>query len=96
MKRGLAICDKNGDKIDPQVKAGILGNLGRLYDRGFGRYEEAESYFKNALTIIEQNQGIRVSEAQETTKEYIDLLRRLGKENDAKALEVRIKSRFKK
>jgi serine/threonine protein kinase/Tfp pilus assembly protein PilF len=96
LKRGLAICDKSGKKTDPEVRAGILGNLGCLYYRGFGLYEEAESYFKNALKIIEQNLGMHVSEARETMKEYADLLRSLGKEKDAKELEAWIKANLKK
>ncbi len=55
LKRGFAICAKNEKEPDPQVRADILSNLGCLYYRGLGRYKEAESYFKNALKIIDQN-----------------------------------------
>jgi serine/threonine protein kinase len=96
LKRGLAICDKSGKKTRPEVRAGILGNLGCLYDRGLGRYEEAESYFKNALKIIEQDLSTSNSEARETMNDYVNLLRRLGKEKDAKDLEARLKSNLKK
>ena len=96
LKRGLAICDKSGEKTKPAVRASILGNFGCLYDRGFGRYEEAESYFKKALKIIEQDLSTSDSEAREAMKEYADLLRRLGKDKDAKELEARLKSSLKK
>jgi len=91
LKRGLAICDKE-EKPDLEVKAGILSNLGCLYFRGLGRYEDAESYFKKALKIIEEDLDMHFSEAEETVKEYTDLLRKLGREEEAADLEVRIKS----
>jgi len=91
LKRGLAICEKE-EKPDLEVKAGILSNLGCLYFRGLGRYEDAESFFKKALKIIEKDLDMHFSEAEETMKEYADLLRRLGREEEAADLEVRIKS----
>jgi serine/threonine protein kinase/Tfp pilus assembly protein PilF len=91
LKRGLAICEKD-EKPDLEVKARILSNLGYLYFRGLGRYEDAELYFKKALKIIEEDLDKYFSEAKETMKEYADLLRRLGREEEAADLEVRIKS----
>ncbi|MFZ2055103.1 MAG: serine/threonine-protein kinase [Candidatus Aminicenantales bacterium] len=93
LKRGLAICDKKNEKPDPEVKAEILSNLGCLYYRGLGRYEEAESSFQNAMEIIEKDLNMRFPEAGETMKEYADLLRRLGRNKEAAGVEARIKSR---
>lgn len=95
LKRGLAICEKE-EKPDLEVKAGILSNLGCLYFRGLERYEDAESYFKKALKIIEEDLDMHFSKAKETVKEYAYLLRKLGREEEAADLEVRMKSYSKK
>jgi tetratricopeptide (TPR) repeat protein len=78
------------EKPDPEVMAEILSNLGRLYYRGLGRYEEAEASFKKALEIIEKDPNMHFSEAGGTMKEYADLLRRLGRKKEAADLEARI------
>jgi len=96
LKRALAICNKKGEKADPEVNAGILGRLGCLYDRGFGRYADAESYFRNALKIIEQNPELNSAEAEEIISEYADFLRRLGRGNEAENLKARTNSRSRK
>jgi len=95
LKRGLAICEKE-EKPDLEVKAGILSNLGSLYFRGLERYEDAESYFKKALKIIEEDLDMHFSKAKETVKDYAYLLRKLGREEEAADLEVRMKSYSKK
>jgi serine/threonine protein kinase/Tfp pilus assembly protein PilF len=96
LKRALAISNKKGEKADLEVNAGILGRLGCLYDRGFGRYADAESYFRNALKIIEQNPELNSAEAEEIMSEYADFLRRLGRGKEAENLKARTNSRSKK
>jgi len=96
LMRALAIGNKKGEKVDPEVNAGILGRLGCLYDRGFGRYADAESYFRNALKIIEQNPELNSAEAEEIRSEYADFLRRLGRGKEAENLQARTNSRSKK
>ncbi len=89
--RALAICEKD-KKPDLELKASILSNLGNLCFRGLKRYEEAESYFKKAVEIIEKDLDIYYPGLEITVKGYADLLRKLGREEEAANLENRIKS----
>lgn len=88
--RGLAIIEKV-KKPDLELNASIFSNLGYLYFRGLKRYEEAESYFKKAVKIIEEDLDIYYSGFEITMKEYAALLRKLGREEEAANLENRIK-----
>jgi serine/threonine protein kinase/Tfp pilus assembly protein PilF len=88
--RGLEICEK-AEIPDLELKTGILSNLGHLYFRGLKRYEEAEPYFKKAMKIIDEDLDIYYSGFEITVKEYADLLRKLGREDEAANLEKRIK-----
>ena len=88
--RGFAICEK-AERPDLELKASILSNLGYLYFRGLKRYEKAESYFKEAVKIIEEDLDIYYSGLEITVKEYAGLLRKMGREEEAADLEDRIK-----
>ena len=88
--RGLAIFEKV-EKPDLEQKASILSNLGYLYFRGLKRYEEAESYFKRAMKIIDENLDTYYPGLEMMVKEYADLLRKLGREEEAANLENRLK-----
>jgi serine/threonine protein kinase/Tfp pilus assembly protein PilF len=84
--RALNICEKNPNS-NPEAKADSLHNLGVLYFHGLGLFEKAESFFKRALSFQEEIYGPESPQFAETVKEYSDLLRKLGRPNEAEALE---------
>jgi serine/threonine protein kinase/tetratricopeptide (TPR) repeat protein len=84
--RALNICEKNPGK-DPYVLADSLHNLGTLYFRGLGENEKAEEYFKRALELEKEVYGVDSDETKETIKDYADLLRLLGRPDEAEKLE---------
>jgi len=84
--RALDICKKNPE-ADPYSEADSLHNLGVLYFRGLGKNEKAEAYFKQALALEEEVYGEDSEEMKGTVREYADLLRMLGRDDEAEALE---------
>lgn len=84
--RALDICKKNPE-ADPYSEADSLHNLGVLYFRGLGKNEKAETYFKQALALEEEVYGEDSEEMKGTVREYADLLRMLGRDDEAEALE---------
>jgi serine/threonine protein kinase/tetratricopeptide (TPR) repeat protein len=88
--RALDICEKNPG-ADAYARADSLHNLGALYFRGLGENEKAEAYFKEALEFETEVYGAESKERKETLTEYAELLRMLGRSDEAKALESRNK-----
>lgn len=88
--RALNICEKNPG-VDPYSMADSLHNLGALYFRGLGENEKAEVYFKRALELEKEIYGADSNEMKETIGDYADLLRVLGRADEAEALESRNK-----
>ena len=84
--RALDICKKNPE-ADPYSEADSLHNLGVLYFRGLGENEKAEAYFKQALALEKEVYGEDSEEMKDTVREYADLLRMLGRDDEAEALE---------
>lgn len=84
--RALDICEKNPG-VNPYAMADSLHNLGALYFRGLGENEKAEVYFKRALALEEEVYGEDSEEMKETIGDYADLLRVLGRTDEAEALE---------
>jgi len=84
--RALDICKKNPE-ADPYSEADSLHNLGVLYFRGLGKNEKAEAYFKQALALEEEVYREDSEEMKGTVREYADLLRMLGRDDEAEALE---------
>jgi len=90
LKRGLAIYE-NVEIPNPETKANILKYLGCVYYRGFKKFKEAEPYFEEALKLFGQEIGLQTVEAQETVREYADLLRKTGRKDEASTLEEKLK-----
>ena len=88
--RALDICEKNTG-VNPYAMADSFHNLGALYFRGLGKNEKAEEYFKRALELEEEVYGEGSEELKETIGDYADLLRALGRDDEAEALESRSK-----
>ncbi|MGD8537776.1 MAG: serine/threonine-protein kinase [Candidatus Aminicenantes bacterium] len=86
--RALDICEKNPGS-NPYALADSLHNLGALYFRGLGEKEKAEDYYKRALELEEEVYGKDSREIKETIGDYADLLRELGRADEAKTLESR-------
>jgi serine/threonine protein kinase/Tfp pilus assembly protein PilF len=95
LKRALAECDKD-TTISQETRATCLVSLGSLYYRHLNRLQEAEEYYKQALTIQETTLGDTSPETQETIREYAELLRALGRIEAASALEKRLSKTFRK
>jgi tetratricopeptide (TPR) repeat protein len=90
----LDICEKNPG-VNPYALATVLHNLGAVYFRGLGENEKAEAYFKRAIEIGKEVYGEDSEEIKETIGDYADLLRALGREDEAVQLESRMKKRLK-
>ena len=84
--RALDICEKNPG-VNPYALADALHNLGAVYFRGLGANEKAEGYFKRALEIEKEVYGEDSEEMKETIENYAELLRVLGREEEAETLE---------
>jgi tetratricopeptide (TPR) repeat protein len=84
--RALDICEKNPG-VNPYALADSLHNLGAVYFRGLEENKKAEAYFKRALEIEEEVYGKDSEEMKETIGDYAELLRALGRAEEAKALE---------
>jgi serine/threonine protein kinase/tetratricopeptide (TPR) repeat protein len=84
--RALDICEKNPD-TNPYALADALHNLGSVYFRGLGENEKAEAYFKRALETEKEVYGEDSEEMRETIENYSELLRVLGRADEAEALE---------
>lgn len=84
--RALKICEKNPGK-DQYILADTFHNLGAIYFRGLGENEKAEGYFKRALELAIEVYGADSDETKETIKDYADLLRLLGRVDEAEKLE---------
>ncbi len=90
-KRALAIREKVSGK-DHLDTSGDLQRLSSLYEEQ-GRYAEAEPLIKRALAIIEREFGQNnPSRALPALEDYARLLRKMGRRNEAFALEARAKA----
>lgn len=87
--RALDICEKNPD-ANPYALADILHNLGAVYFHGLGENEKAEGYFKRAMERGIEAYGENSEEIKETIEDFAELLRAMGKADEADALESRI------
>jgi len=92
LRRALDICEKDSSP-DPRTKGDTLFNLAYLYHHYLNRLVEAESLYDKALSIQEKGFGQESREVKETLKEYANLLRKLGRKEEATKLESRIKTK---
>lgn len=83
LKRSLALLESSapGNKIKA---AEILHQLGRIAARSH-RYEEAEGYYKRALSVYESS-PVTTEEMKITLANYAKLLRLMGRDKEAEAL----------
>jgi tetratricopeptide (TPR) repeat protein len=88
-RRALDILERGRDLgAEPAQIATTQYNLARLcYEQG--RYEEAEALYKEALRTREKVLGPEHPDTIRTMREYADLLRVMGREGEAAALEAR-------
>jgi tetratricopeptide (TPR) repeat protein len=71
--------------------ATVLHNLGAVYFRGLGENEKAEGYYKRAIELGKDAYGEDSEEMKETVGDYAELLRALGRADEAEALESKHK-----
>lgn len=90
LKRALAICEEEKN-IYPQIRAISLANLAYLYHRCLKRLDEAEKLYKEVLPLQETEFGRESEITQETIKEYAELLRNLGRVEEALEIENLLK-----
>jgi tetratricopeptide (TPR) repeat protein len=90
--RALDICEKNPGQ-NPYALADALHNLGSVYFRGLDENVKAEAYFKRALELEKEVFGEGSVEMMETIENYAELLRVLGRDAEAEALESRYKKK---
>lgn len=88
--RGLKVYE-NIEIPKSETKADILRYLGDVYYRGLKEYGKAESCFSEAMKLYEEQIGLESAAAHETVKEYADLLRKTGRQDEAAYLEEKIK-----
>lgn len=88
-KNAMSILEKATDPDDRTILEALSG-LGQLYFQT-GRIDEAEQYFREALKIIEKDSDIHFSATEKTVKKYADLLRMMGRDEEAADVESRIK-----
>ncbi len=88
--RALEICEKNPG-ANPYALATALHNLGAVYFRGLRENEKSEMYYKRAIEIGKEVYGEHSEEMKETIGDYAELLRALGRADEAEALESRHK-----
>jgi serine/threonine protein kinase/Tfp pilus assembly protein PilF len=88
--RGLQVYE-NIEIPKSETKADILRYLGKVYYRGFKEYEKAESCFSEAMKLYEEQIGLDSAAAHEAVREYADLLRKTGRQDQAADLEEKIK-----
>ncbi len=88
-KRALVIYEKALGKNHPQV-AQSLNNLGLLYYFQ-GRYARVEPFYKRALAIWEDAFGPDHPNVLTVLENMSDLYKNIGKEDEAKRLEERVK-----
>jgi tetratricopeptide (TPR) repeat protein len=67
--------------------ANSLNNLAGLYDSQ-GKFQEAEPLYRQALSIFEQKLGAQHPHTQTVRGNYASLLRKLGRDEEANALDA--------
>jgi tetratricopeptide (TPR) repeat protein len=82
LRRALEIWGKNSG-ASPQIKAASLFELGLLCHDQFGRLDQAEKYYREALAIQEEELGPKDEETLKTAKNYLRLLRASGRPKEA-------------
>ncbi len=87
--RSLQICEKLLGGAHTEV-AESLTNLGALHE-GREQYEEAESFYKQAQAIVENAVGEMHPRVMLVLRNYMSLLRKMGRENEAQELDIRIR-----
>jgi tetratricopeptide (TPR) repeat protein len=87
-QRALSIYEKT-QGVEAQYIISTLLHLAKLY-QSQTNYEQSASYYQRALAIQEKELGIEHPDTIQTIREYAALLRAMGRENDAVALEARI------
>jgi len=87
--RALAIAEKKFGPDHRQTRR-TLTNLSYHYVDA-GQPAKAAPLFERVLAILEKELGPDAEETQKTAKEYIDLLRKLGREKAADALAAKFK-----
>ena len=85
--QALTICEHQEGSEHPHAALCLHGLAMVFYQQG--QYREAETYLQRALAIQEPLLGIGHSATMETLKSYLQLLRIMGREAEAKLLETR-------
>ncbi len=89
VQRALAIREKELGPDHP-LTATSLNNLALLYSDQC-RYEEAALLYRRALEIEEKGYGPEHPETALDPKNYVIVLHKLGREDEARAIEARYK-----
>ena len=76
---------------DPAGLTITFSNLAVLNHRGLKKYEEAESFYRQALSLMEENGATNSEEFKIFLENYTELLRTLNREEDAQELIERFK-----
>lgn len=93
-KNALSIMEKAID-ANERIYLEAHSGLGQMYCKA-GKLDKAEQHFREALQIIENDPDTHFSETEITIQKYADMLRKMGRDAEAVALESRMKSYIKK
>jgi serine/threonine protein kinase/Tfp pilus assembly protein PilF len=85
--RALAIGEKNAD-LDREIFADGLFLLAKFYHRKLVRPKQAEQFYKRALEVQEKATGAGSKEVKSIIAPYAELLRSLGRAEEAEKIEV--------
>jgi tetratricopeptide (TPR) repeat protein len=90
LRRSLGIYEQASPPI-LDGKARTLFNLAYLNHHNLENHKEAENLYREALKLFVDSEGVESQEVRETITEYAALLRQLGRESEADALEQEYK-----
>ena len=89
VRRALGIQERLLPANDPAIAGSCLG-LGHMYFRHFDRLDEAEPLYARALAIWGETLRVDDPTLLMAQTDYVELLRRLGREDEARAFEAKI------
>jgi len=88
-EQNLQILQQTFGMDSPQLSM-TLGDLGEVY-AALHDYEQAEAYFRQAITLREQASGIGHRLGYNIYRGYEQLLRKLGRDDEANQIKARTK-----
>jgi tetratricopeptide (TPR) repeat protein len=77
--------EQGAELLDTARDALTLGYLYKVQ----GKYEQAEPLYERALAICEQQLGLKHPDTQSTRRNYVALLRAMGRDEEARAIETK-------